>query len=191
MSVSGVITSCQKQTVLTWSPGAPTISTFHFHVALFPSSTLFIRLSGAMTSRIHIARPAAAQSYSSDPHGLSNSRSPSGFRSVNPSEADSFQEKLRAYSAQVEDYIEIYSQPLKPHLPSIGRFLIVVTFLEDAWRIMTQWSDQLWYLQKCVEVLASWRDAVSVMVVLMSFLCLDTENSPGVSLISSLLSMSL
>ena len=33
------------------------------------------------------------------------------------------------------------------HLPAIGRFLIVVTFLEDALRIITQWSDQLTYLK--------------------------------------------
>lgn len=32
-------------------------------------------------------------------------------------------------------------------LPAIGRFLIVVTFLEDALRIVTQWNDQLHYLQ--------------------------------------------
>jgi hypothetical protein len=32
------------------------------------------------------------------------------------------------------------------YLPGIGRFLIVVTFLEDALRIMTQWTDQLTYL---------------------------------------------
>lgn len=32
------------------------------------------------------------------------------------------------------------------YLPAIGRFLIVVTFLEDALRIMTQWGDQLQYL---------------------------------------------
>lgn len=32
------------------------------------------------------------------------------------------------------------------YLPAIGRFLIVVTFLEDALRIVTQWSDQLQYL---------------------------------------------
>lgn len=36
---------------------------------------------------------------------------------------------------------------MKPHLPTIGRFLIIVTFYEDALRIMTQWNDQLWYLQ--------------------------------------------
>ena len=33
------------------------------------------------------------------------------------------------------------------YLPAIGRFLIVVTFLEDALRIITQWSDQLVYLR--------------------------------------------
>ncbi|KAG0696291.1 SURF4 family-domain-containing protein, partial [Suillus ampliporus] len=43
--------------------------------------------------------------------------------------------------------IEIYSQPLKPHLPAVGRFLIIVTFYEDALKIMTQCSDQLWCLQ--------------------------------------------
>lgn len=31
-------------------------------------------------------------------------------------------------------------------MPAIGRFLIVVTFLEDALRIITQWSDQILYL---------------------------------------------
>lgn len=39
------------------------------------------------------------------------------------------------------------------YLPVIGRFLIVVTFLEDALRILTQWNDQLLYLhdyRKCM-----------------------------------------
>jgi len=97
-----------------------------------------------MTSRISIARPQSSN-YDSDPHGLSNSRASSGYRSANP---DDPIEKLRAYSKQVEDYVEIYAQPLKPHLPAIGRFMIVVTFLEDALRILTQWSDQIWYLQQ-------------------------------------------
>jgi hypothetical protein len=98
-----------------------------------------------MASRISIARPQT-NTFSSDPHGLSNSRPSSGYRAANP---DDPLEKLRAISQQVEDNIEIYSQPLKPHLPAIGRFLIVVTFLEDAIRIMTQWGDQIWYLQQC------------------------------------------
>lgn len=32
------------------------------------------------------------------------------------------------------------------YLPAFGRFLIVVTFLEDALRIMTQFGDQIYYL---------------------------------------------
>merc|ERR1712230_205954 len=42
--------------------------------------------------------------------------------------------------------LDTFSDPLKPYLPAIGRFLIVVTFLEDALRIITQWGDQLVYL---------------------------------------------
>ncbi|KAI0293964.1 SURF4-domain-containing protein [Russula brevipes] len=97
-----------------------------------------------MSSRISIARPQGA-SYSPDPHGIGNSRSSSGYRAANP---ENPVEKLRYYAKQIEDYVEIYSQPLRPHLPAIGRFLIIVTFLEDSLRIITQWGDQLWYLQK-------------------------------------------
>lgn len=103
-----------------------------------------------MTSRIHIARPQqpgfASPTYSPDPNGLGNSRpSTTGYRAANP---DDPLEKLRAFAKQVEDYAEIYTQPLKPHLPAIGRFLIVITFLEDALRIVTQWGDQVWYLSR-------------------------------------------
>lgn len=99
-----------------------------------------------MSSRISIARPAS-NTYQADPHGLSNSRHSSGYRSADP---DAPLEKLQNIAKQIEDNVEIYSQPLKPHLPTIGRFLIVVTFLEDALRILTQWGDQIWYLQKYV-----------------------------------------
>lgn len=96
-----------------------------------------------MASRISIARPQSNyQNF--DPHGLSNSRPSSGYRAADPDEP---LEKLKAFSKNVEDNVEIYAQPLKPHLPTIGRFLIVVTFLEDALRILTQWGDQIWYLQ--------------------------------------------
>jgi uncharacterized membrane protein YphA (DoxX/SURF4 family) len=57
-------------------------------------------------------------------------------------------EKVQAFGRAIEENIDIYSQPLRPHLPAIGRFLIIVTFLEDALRIVTQWGDQIWYLQK-------------------------------------------
>lgn len=97
-----------------------------------------------MSSRINIARPQSSP-YTADPHGLATSRSSTGYRAANP---DDPLEKIRAISKQIEDNVEIYSQPLKPHLPALGRFLIVVTFLEDALRIVSQWSDQLWYLQQ-------------------------------------------
>jgi uncharacterized membrane protein YphA (DoxX/SURF4 family) len=97
-----------------------------------------------MTSRINIGRPASTSYHSPDPHGFANSRPSTGYRAANP---DHPLERIRAVAKQVEDAIEIYSQPLKPHLPTIGRFLIIVTFYEDALRIITQWNDQLWYLQ--------------------------------------------
>ncbi|MCJ1435047.1 hypothetical protein MMC27_004417 [Xylographa pallens] len=59
-----------------------------------------------------------------------------------PSPLDS----IRAQTSKIEDWLDTLSEPVKPYLPAIGRFLIVVTFLEDAVRILTQWNDQLLYL---------------------------------------------
>jgi len=53
---------------------------------------------------------------------------------------------IREQTSKIEDWLDTLSDPLKPYLPAIGRFLIVVTFLEDALRIITQWNDQLVYL---------------------------------------------
>lgn len=101
------------------------------------------------TQRINIARPAQPPAYAPDPHGFGNTRPmPPAYRA--PGNPDDPLQKLRVFATKLEDQIEVISQPLKPHLPAIGRFLIVVTFLEDALRIMTQWSDQVWYLQKSV-----------------------------------------
>ncbi|KAG8421213.1 ER-derived vesicles protein erv29 [Metarhizium acridum] len=55
-------------------------------------------------------------------------------------------DQIRPYTSKVEDMLDTLSEPIKPYLPAIGRFLIVVTFLEDALRIIMQWSDQLLYL---------------------------------------------
>ncbi|KAH8675469.1 SURF4 family-domain-containing protein [Xylariales sp. PMI_506] len=62
-----------------------------------------------------------------------------------PSEASAL-DSIREHTAKIEDFLDNYSEPIKPYLPALGRFLIVVTFLEDALRIITQWSDQLLYL---------------------------------------------
>ncbi|KAL2756797.1 hypothetical protein ACRALDRAFT_2101432 [Sodiomyces alcalophilus JCM 7366] len=55
---------------------------------------------------------------------------------------------VRQYTSKIEDLLDTLSEPMKPHLPAIGRFLIIVTFLEDTLRIITQWSDQLLYLNE-------------------------------------------
>ncbi|KAF3163758.1 hypothetical protein TWF225_006211 [Orbilia oligospora] len=53
---------------------------------------------------------------------------------------------IREQTSKIEDLLDTYFDPVKPYLPAIGRFLIVATFLEDAIRIITQWSEQLKYL---------------------------------------------
>lgn len=138
-----------------------------------------------MTSRISIARPAGASGgYQPDPHGFANSRPSSGYRAANP---DDPVEKFRAIARTVEDNVEIYTQPLKPHLPAIGRFLIVVTFLEDSLRIVSQWSDQLWYLHRCVCIqLAPHADFLT-----RTWVRADTDISHGVFRICSCPSTSL
>ncbi|KAK0859422.1 ER-derived vesicles protein erv29 [Friedmanniomyces endolithicus] len=72
--------------------------------------------------------------------GMGNSSRQEGTNDPSPLAA------IRAQTSKIEDWLDTYSDPIKPYLPAIGRFLIVVTFLEDALRIMTQWGDQLVYL---------------------------------------------
>ncbi|KAF2173248.1 hypothetical protein M409DRAFT_17192 [Zasmidium cellare ATCC 36951] len=67
---------------------------------------------------------------------------PSSSATNDPSPLDA----IREQTSKLEDLLDTYSDPIKPYLPAIGRFLIVVTFLEDALRILTQWGDQLEYL---------------------------------------------
>ncbi|GMM58448.1 hypothetical protein DAKH74_050650 [Maudiozyma humilis] len=56
-------------------------------------------------------------------------------------------ERLDRYTAPIED---LTTQPamlaVRPFVPGIARFCIVVTFLEDSLRIFTQWNDQVFYL---------------------------------------------
>lgn len=53
---------------------------------------------------------------------------------------------IREQTSKIEDWLDTVSEPIKPYLPAIGRFLIVVTFIEDSLRIVTQFNDQLLYL---------------------------------------------
>ncbi|TXT07244.1 hypothetical protein VHUM_03414 [Vanrija humicola] len=99
-----------------------------------------------MSQRIHLnpnrGQVPFNQGYTPDPIATPGARS-SGPRSDNEIVA-----KIQEVSSTIEDAIEQYTQPIRPYIPALARFLIVVTFLEDALRILTQWSDQLWYIQK-------------------------------------------
>ncbi|KAI5283061.1 hypothetical protein KEM52_003535 [Ascosphaera acerosa] len=66
-----------------------------------------------------------------------------GAATSDPSPLDTIREQTN----KLEDLLDTVADPIKPYLPAVGRFLIVVTFLEDALRIITQWSDQLTYLR--------------------------------------------
>ncbi|KAI5455240.1 ER-derived vesicles protein erv29 [Naganishia albida] len=117
-----------------------------------------------MAQRVHINpnqtpgyRPTPMQTYMPDPIGRRTGGPGTGHvmggtaglgTSSDGGPLDEVLVKVRGFTNKVEDLMESYSQPIKPWVPAIARFLIVVTFLEDALRIVTQWGDQLWYLQK-------------------------------------------
>lgn len=56
---------------------------------------------------------------------------------------------IEKYSQKIEDLTD---HPLaikaRPYIPAIARFFIVATFYEDSFRIISQWSDQIFYLHK-------------------------------------------
>lgn len=117
-----------------------------------------------MAQRVHINpnqtpgyRPTPMQTYMPDPIGRRAGGPGTGHSiggnaglgtSSDGGPLDEVLVKVRGITNKVEELMDSYSQPIKPWVPAIARGLIVVTFLEDALRIVTQWGDQLWYLQK-------------------------------------------
>lgn len=75
-------------------------------------------------------------------HGSSknyNSNNQSGLQSIN--------KQFQKFSTKVEEVLEHPQvKKITPYVPQIGRFLIVATFYEDSLRILSQWSDQVYYL---------------------------------------------
>lgn len=58
-------------------------------------------------------------------------------------------QQLDQYTQKIEDLTDLPAiRRLQPHIPTIARFFIVATFYEDALRILTQWSDQVFYLNQ-------------------------------------------
>lgn len=64
-----------------------------------------------------------------------------GFQTQQP-----FLQRFHSVTEHIDDALGRIAGPLKPYLPAIGRMFIVATFLEDAFRIVTQWGDQLNYI---------------------------------------------
>ncbi|PNY27825.1 Surfeit locus protein 4-like protein [Tolypocladium capitatum] len=81
-------------------------------------------------------------------YGLGGPASSYGATSPAEESNGNILDQVRPYTSKVEDVLDSLSEPLKPYLPAIGRFLIVVTFLEDALRMITQWREQLQYLHE-------------------------------------------
>ena len=79
-----------------------------------------------------------------------------GYQNQNIQRPQTFKEKSSTLFNKVHDYAhradEKLSQlgsPIKPYLPTIGRLLVVITFLEDTYRILTDYSGQVFYI--CVQ----------------------------------------
>lgn len=67
------------------------------------------------------------------------------FNKMIPS-SNPYVKKFEKFTDKVEDMIDKYLGGIKPYVPTIGRFFIVATFLEDSLRIVTQWKEQVYYL---------------------------------------------
>lgn len=57
-------------------------------------------------------------------------------------------DKAHEYAHYADEKLSELGGPIKPYLPLIGRFLVVVTYFEDSWRIVTNWSAQVQYIWK-------------------------------------------
>lgn len=90
-------------------------------------------------------------------------------------------EKARKVSDKVEDRLEQLARPIKPFLPGIGRFLIVVTFLEDALRILTQLGGELPFFLLSLFSTSLTKFPVQIKTTTSK----STAASPGVSRTSS------
>ncbi|KAL7009663.1 ER-derived vesicles protein erv29 [Cystobasidiomycetes sp. EMM_F5] len=87
------------------------------------------------TSGVH-QRTGSQPSYSYPSRPQSSYAGPSYTPDTTPkrSNPDAPLEQVRRVTSKVEDAIDTNFRWVKPYLPVLGRFLIVVTFLEDALR---------------------------------------------------------
>ncbi|KAI9278770.1 SURF4 family-domain-containing protein [Phascolomyces articulosus] len=100
-----------------------------------------------------------------------------------------FDSSLRNAGDHIENVIVTWTQPIKPHLPSISRFLIVATFYEDAFRIVVQWGIQLAYLsERChlPHILTAIYLVINVASMVAFSSCIITKRHVTISVIALL-----
>jgi hypothetical protein len=54
---------------------------------------------------------------------------------------------MSSFLDSLEKSINKIAEPVQPLIPTIARFLLVITWIEDSLRIMTQWQDQVHYIE--------------------------------------------
>ncbi|SCV02444.1 LAME_0H00672g1_1 [Lachancea meyersii CBS 8951] len=84
--------------------------------------------------------PTAHQGYKHNGNMRSQGTSPAAFKQNALRELDRL-------SSKVDDLTDhSLVQRVKPYVPALSRFFIVATFYEDSFRIISQWSDQVFFL---------------------------------------------
>ncbi|CAL9729492.1 ER-derived vesicles protein Erv29p [Monosporozyma unispora] len=86
--------------------------------------------------------PMGTPQYNSYPN-----QGPSKFGGNSKSALTQIKDNFEKLNDKVENLTDHpLMKKVQPYIPSIARFFIVATFYEDSIRILTQWSDQVFYL---------------------------------------------
>ena len=92
-------------------------------------------------------QPAYGMNMNMNMNRGSTAAAAAGMGSSDSSSSGTFKKLLEKLNDEVEN---LGSNPtvrrLQPYIPGLARFFIVATFYEDSFRILTQWSDQMFYL---------------------------------------------
>ncbi|CCK72382.1 protein ERV29 KNAG_0K00140 [Huiozyma naganishii CBS 8797] len=95
--------------------------------------------------------PMESQSFGSFPNlGMVNGNAGSGkMRAPQSNPLNQFKANFDTFAEKVESLTDTaLVRKLQPYIPGIARFFIVATFYEDSLRILTQWTDQVFYLHE-------------------------------------------
>ncbi|KAF7880287.1 uncharacterized protein EAF02_007133 [Botrytis sinoallii] len=71
----------------------------------------------------------------------------------------------------MEAFMKDHNGTIKQYIPLVGRFLIVVTFLEDAFTIVTEWKNQLIFLNQYRKIYYGLANLILLTNVLLMLSC--------------------